>query len=238
MPLIPGFVHVEYNNIEAIMDATNENTVAVMLEPVQGEGGVNIPSENYLTDVRDWCDKKGLVFVLDEIQTGMGRLGTLFGYQAFGIEPDVVALAKGLGGGVPIGAFLSKESYIALKPGDHGSTFGGNALTCAAAYASSRYIIDNGVATNAKIVGEYFLEQLISLQSRHDMISEVRGKGLLIAVEFADDISAKVIHNCNEAGLLLNPVKPNTIRFMPPLIIGKHEVDIALNKLESALMNL
>ena len=132
-PLTPGFVHVDFNDFEAIVEATTDRTAAVFLEPVQGEGGVNIPDDDYLPRVREWCDSQGLLLVLDEIQTGLGRLGTLFGYEAFGVEPDAMTLAKGLGGGVPIGAFMSKDSCMSLEPGDHGSTFGGNALTTAAA---------------------------------------------------------------------------------------------------------
>ena len=144
-PLTPGFVHVDYNDVEAIMAATNERTAAVLLEPVQGEGGVNVPADDYLKRVRDWCDTQGLLLLLDEVQTGMGRLGTLFGYQQYDVEPDVIALAKALGGGAPIGAFMSKDHCMALEPGDHGSTFGGNPLTCAAAYASTKFIVENDV---------------------------------------------------------------------------------------------
>ena len=234
-PLTPGFVHVDYNNVEAIMEATTDRTAAVLLEPVQGEGGVIIPSEDYLARVREWCDSQGILLLLDEVQTGFGRLGTLFGYQGFGIEPDGMALAKGLGGGVPIGAFMSKDSCMALVPGDHGSTFGGNPLTCAAAYASSRYIIENDVSGNAQAMGDYLRDALERLRSRFDFIADVRGKGLLMAMEFADDTSGKVVAQCNEEGLLLNAVKPNTIRFMPPLNITPEEVDSAMERLESAL---
>ena len=149
-PLTPGYVHVDYDDVEAIIAATTEKTAAVMLEPIQGEGGVNIPADDYLQRVRKWCDEQGLLLILDEVQTGLGRLGSLFGYQEYGVEPDVITLAKGLGGGVPIGAFMSKEHCMALEPGDHGSTYGGNALTTAAAYASTQFIIDNDVPANAK----------------------------------------------------------------------------------------
>ena len=234
-PLTPGFVHVDYNNVEAIMEATTDRTAAVLLEPVQGEGGVIIPSEDYLARVREWCDSQGILLLLDEVQTGFGRLGTLFGYQGFGIEPDGMALAKGLGGGVPIGAFMSKDSCMALVPGDHGSTFGGNPLTCAAAYASSRYIIENDVSGNAQAMGDYLRDALERLRSRFDFIADVRGKGLLMAMEFADDPSGKVVAQCNEEGLLLNAVKPTTIRGLPPLNSTPEEVDSAMERLESAL---
>ena len=237
-PLTPGFVHVEYNNVEAIMEATGDRTAAVLLEPVQGEGGVNVPADDYLKRVRQWCDAQGLLLILDEVQTGMGRLGTLFGYQAYGAEPDVMALAKGLGGGVPIGAFLSKDTCMALEPGDHGTTFGGNPLVCAAAYASSRYIIENDVPSKAAAMGKRLMEGLNGLRSRFGFVTDVRGKGLLIAMEFDDDVSARVVSLCNEEGLLLNPMRPNAIRFMPPLTVTPEEADGALTSLEAALKKL
>ncbi len=234
-PLIPGFVHVEYNSVEAVIEATNERTAAVMLEPIQGEGGVVIPAEDYLKRVRDWCDSRNLLLILDEVQTGFGRTGTFFGYQQFDVEPDVVALAKGLGGGVPIGAFMSKDYCMALEPGDHGSTFGGNALTCAAAYASTKYILDHDLSSQSRATGDYLMEQLRSLKSRSDLVTDVRGRGLLIAVEFNEEISGRVVSLCNEEGLLLNPVRPNAVRFMPPLNVTREEVDGAVVRLEAAL---
>ena len=237
-PLTPGFVHVKYDDVEAIMEATNERTAAVLLEPVQGEGGVNVPAEDYLRRVRDWCDSQGLLLILDEVQTGMGRLGSLFGYQQYGVEPDVMALAKGLGGGVPIGAFLSKDACMALEPGDHGSTFGGNPLTCASAFASTNYIIEHDIPSNARAMGDELMRSLNELKSRFHFVTDVRGMGLLVAMEFDDTISANVVSLCNEEGLLLNPVKPNAIRFMPPLTVTAEEVGGAVDRLESALKRL
>jgi predicted acetylornithine/succinylornithine family transaminase len=237
-PLAPGFVHVAYNNVEAAMEATTSRTAAVLLEPVQGEGGVNVPSDDYLPRVREWCDRQGLLLVLDEVQTGMGRLGTLFGYQQFGVEPDAIALGKGLGGGVPIGAFMSKDACMSLEPGDHGSTFGGNPLTTAAAYASTRYIIENDVPANARVMGQRLMGALGGLRSRFGFITDVRGKGLLVALEFSSDMAAKVVAQCNQEGLLLNPVRPNAIRFMPPLNVTAQEVDGGVARLESALKKL
>ncbi len=234
-PIPTGFTHVEYNDIEAIKKATTKNTVAVMLEPVQGEGGVNVPSENYLSDVRAWCDQNDMLLILDEVQTGFGRLGSLFGYQQFNIEPDIMTLAKGLGGGVPIGAFLAKDSACAFEPGDHGSTFGGNALTTAAAHASCKYIIDNDIPSEAKIKGDHLQAGLLKLMDSISIITDVRGMGLLWAVEFADEITPKVIENANNLGLLMNPTRPNLIRLMPPLTVSINELDEALNRLESAI---
>ena len=237
-PLQPGFVHVEYNAVEDIISATTAETAAVMLEPVQGEGGVNIPDDDYLKRVREWCDEQGLLLILDEIQTGMGRLGSLFGYQEYGIEPDVITLAKGLGYGVPIGAFLSKEACMALVPGDHGSTFGGNVLTTAAAYAGSKFLIENDIPAHAKLMGEHLLARLKELKSRFSFVSDVRGKGLLAAMEFEGDISGQVLTHANEAGVLINGVKPNAVRFMPPLTITTSEIDEGVGRLEEALRKI
>ena len=237
-PLLPGFVHVDFNDVEAIMNATTDKTAAVMLEPVQGEGGVNIPDDDYLQRVREWCDRNGLLLILDEIQTGMGRLGSLFGYQEYGVEPDVITLAKGLGYGVPIGAFLSKEAAMALVPGDHGSTFGGNALTTAAAYAGTKFLIDNDIPAQVKILEPHLLDRLNQLKARFSFITEVRGKGLLAAIYFDSDISGRVLTLANQAGLLLNGVRPNAVRFMPPLTVTAEEIDEAMGRLEEALKQI
>ena len=236
-PIPTGFTHVPFNDLDAIKSATNENTVAVMLEPVQGEGGVNIPDAEYLPGVRTWCDQNNILLIFDEVQTGLGRLGTLFGYQNFEVEPDIITLAKGLGGGVPIGAFMAKDSACAFDPGDHGSTFGGNPLTCAAAHASTKYLIDNNVSENAAKMGEYLGEGLRKIQANHEFITDVRGMGLLWAVEFDSDITPEVIAACNESGLLMNPMRPNTIRLMPVLTITAAEIDEALDRLEEGLKN-
>ena len=234
-PIPTGFTYVDYDDVDAIKSATTEKTVAVMLEPVQGEGGVNVPSSEYLRQVRKWCDDNGLLLIFDEVQTGLGRLGTLFGYEVSGVEPDVMTLAKGLGGGVPIGAFMAKDAAAVLEPGDHGSTFGGNALTCAAAYASTKFIIDNDLPASARKMGEHLERGLNKLKSNHEFISEIRGMGMLWAIQFNSDMSAAVVAACNEAGLLMNALRPNAIRLMPPLTVTEDEIDRALELLESGL---
>ena len=234
-PIPVGFTHVDFDDIEAVKIATTDRTVAVMLEPVQAEGGVNIPSPEYLRQVRDWCDEKDLLLIFDEVQTGMGRLGTLFGYEAFGVEPDIMTLAKALGGGVPIGAFMAKDRACAFVPGDHGSTFGGNALTCAAAYAATKYLIDNDVVANAKKMGQYLEKKLNAVKSKYGFISEVRGMGLLWAVLFNSDMTPDVISACNDVGLLMNPLRPNAIRLMPPLTVTAEEIEEAVARLETGL---
>jgi len=238
LPLPLGFINVEYNNIEAIKAATTNQTCAVMLEPIEAEGGVIIPDDKYLAAVRTWCGQKGILLILDEIQTGIGRTGTLFAYEQYGIEPDIMTLAKGLGSGVPIGAFMAKDEVCVFAPGEHGSTFGGNCLTCATAYATVKYIIDNDIAGNAKKVGSYFITRLKGLKQKFGFITDVRGRGLLVAVEFNSDIGQEVLMACLDGGLLVNRLKPNALRFMPPLIIGNKEVDEAVGILDKALSNI
>ena len=235
-PVPTGFTNVDYDDIEALKSATTDTTAAVMMEPVQGEGGVNIPSPGYLKGVREWCDENGLLLIFDEVQTGFGRLGTLFGYQSFDVEPDVMTLAKGLGGGVPIGAFMLKDHAIALTPGDHGSTYGGNVLTTAAAYASTQYVIENDIPANATKMGEYLRTGLNHLRNRHAFITDVRGMGLLNAVEFNKEMAAEVLTACNAEGLLLNFTRPQLIRIMPPLTVTEPEIDEALVKLEKGMI--
>ena len=238
VPLAAGFVNVEYNNIEAIKAATTSQTCAIMLEPLQGEGGINLVNENYLAAVRDWCDQKGILLILDEIQTGVGRIGTLFAYEQYSVEPDMMTLAKGLASGIPIGAILAKDRASVFVPGEHGSTFGGNPVACAAGYATLKFIIDNDIAGNARRVGQYFVTRLELLKQKFQFITEVRGCGLLIALEFSSDIGDSMVKACLDGGLLVNRVKPNALRFMPPLTIGNGEVDEALGILDKALSSI
>ena len=235
VPLPNGFVNVEYNSIEAIKKVTRKETCAVMLEPLQAEGGVNVPSEDYLKKVRDWCDQNGILLILDEIQTGLGRTGVLFAYQRCGIEPDIMTLAKGLASGVPIGAILAKRKVDVFQPGEHGSTFGGNPLVCAAAYAASKFIIENDVPGKADRVGRYLTDKLQQLKGKFDFVVDVRGQGLLLAMEFNREIADSALMSCLERGLLLNRVKPNVLRFIPPLIVTESDVDEAMGVLEEVL---
>jgi acetylornithine/N-succinyldiaminopimelate aminotransferase len=237
-PLPVGFVNVANNDIEAIKKATTAKTCAVMLEPIQAEGGVNIPDDDYLKKVREWCDSKGILLILDEVQTGIGRLGELFGYMLYGVEPDVLTLAKGLGGGIPIGAFLAKERCAVLTLGDHNATFGGNPLTSATAYATLQYVIEKDVPGNAKKVGRYLMEKLAGLKKKYPFITEIRGRGLLIAVYFNSEISKSIVTACIEKGLLVNRLKLNAIRLIPPLIIGNKEVDEAIGILDSVFTGM
>ncbi len=238
LPLMSGFVNVPFGDIDAIKDATTPRTCAVMLEPVQGEGGVILPPEGYLKAVREWCDENGLLLILDEIQTGIGRLGTLFGYEQYDVEPDVMTLAKAIGGGVPIGAFMCKDSCDVLRPGDHGSTYGGNALTSAAAFAVVNAVIEEGWVEHGRVMGERLKAGLEGVKAAHEeTVKEVRGMGLLLAVEFHEAIAGEVVTSSNAGGLLLNPVRPTAVRFMPALNVSDAEVDIAVDRFERALVD-
>jgi acetylornithine/N-succinyldiaminopimelate aminotransferase len=238
IPLPDGFMNVEYNNVEAIQRATTEKTCAVILEPIQGEGGVNVPADDYLQKVQSWCQEKGILFILDEVQTGIGRTGTLFAYEQYGVEPDIMTLAKGLGSGVPIGALLAKEGASVFSPGEHGSTFGGNPLVCAAACATLKYIVDHNIPAQVKRVGNYFMARLEGLKQKFDFVTEVRGRGLLIAMQFDQEIAEKLVLACLNRGLLVNKVKPDALRFMPPLTITEKEVDKAVGILGEALRDI
>jgi acetylornithine/N-succinyldiaminopimelate aminotransferase len=238
LPLPVGFINVANNDIEAIKKAMTGKTCAVMLEPIQAEGGVNVPDEDYLKKVRELCDHNGILLILDEVQTGIGRLGVLFGYQLYGIEPDIMTLAKGLGGGMPVGALLAKEKAAVFTLGDHNATFGGNPVTNAAAYATLKYVIDNDIPGNAQRIGQYLMGKLDGLKKKYPFITEVRGRGLLVAVQFDGEISKSVVATCIEKGLLVNRLKLDAIRLIPPLIIDKKEVDEAIGILDEVFSGI
>jgi acetylornithine/N-succinyldiaminopimelate aminotransferase len=234
-PLPTGFVNVPYNDIETIKAATNKLTCAVMVEPIQGEGGVNVPDDDYLTKIRAWCDEKGILLILDEVQTGIGRCGSLYAHEIYGVEPDIMTIAKGMGGGVPIGAFLAKEKACVFKKGEHGGTFVGNPLVCAGAFAVCSYIIDNNIPAHVREVGEYLTGSLKKLGDKYPVIAGVRGKGLLQALKFKEEIAGEVAQACMDNGLLINKVKPDALRFMPALIVTKKDIDKALSILDKVL---
>ncbi len=221
-PLPDGFVHVPYNDLDAIHAATGAQTAAVMLEPVMGEIGIVPAKRGYLEGVRRWCDEKGLLLILDEVQTGLGRTGRWFAHQHHGITPDVMTLAKGLGGGVPIGACLAAPKADVFEPGDHGSTFGGNPLACVAALAVLKVIERDGLVGHAAEMGEMLHAAIHSVGGK-----EVRGLGLMQAVEFAEPRAKAFQQACLDARLVVNAVDDNTIRFVPPLIITPDQIDRA-----------
>ncbi len=236
-PLAPGFVHVDWNDFEAVKRATTAKTVAVLTEPIQGEGGVNMPAAGFLKSLRDWCSERGLLLIFDEIQTGVGRTGSLWAYEQEGVEPDIMALAKGLAGGIPIGAVLAREELAShLVKGDHGTTFGANPLATAAGLATMRYIIENDIASQGARASEKLMARLRSMEDRLPVVTDVRGRGMLIAVGLAREISADVVDACRQRGLLANNVRPNAIRLMPPLNVTDDEIDRACDILEEAIV--
>jgi len=229
-PVPPGFVHVPFNDLAAIEKATTSKTVAVMLEPVMGEIGIVPAAPGYLAAVRRWCDERNLLLILDEVQTGLGRTGRWFAHQHAGITPDVMTLAKGLGGGVPIGACLANPRADVFEPGDHGSTFGGNPLACAAANAVLRTVERDGLVGHAAEMGEHLEAALRDLG-----VKEVRGVGLMQAFELAEPKAKAVQEKCLAAGLIVNAVDDSSVRLVPPLIITPAEIDRAHGIMKAAL---
>ncbi len=235
-PFIPGFTYAEYNNLQSFIDACDEDTIAVMVEPVQGEGGVIPATEEFLQGLRKLCDEKNMLLLFDEVQTGWGRTGELMGFMTYDVKPDCVSMAKAMGGGMPIGAMCtSAKLALTFGPGAHGSTYAGNPVCCAASYAQISEIIEEKLADNAKEVGAYFMEKLKSIPD----VKEVRGKGLMIGVEFNSNIANDVKYNSADEGLLMTAVRPAVIRFVPPLNVTRDDCDKAweiLNKVVSELV--
>jgi len=232
-PMVPGFRYVPFNDVPAVESAVNDATCAIMVEPVQGEGGVNIPAAGYLRSLRQICDKHGLLLVLDEIQTGMGRTGALFAYEREDVVPDVMTLAKGLGNGFPIGALLATDKVAAaFSPGAHGSTFGGNPLACATAAAALETLLeDNIIIQNVNRLGLHFLEGLAQLRRKYGFIKDVRGAGLLVAMEL-DFPGKEIVAACLKEGYLINCTADTVLRFMPPLVITEEEIDRLIDALD------
>ncbi|HXQ24138.1 MAG TPA: acetylornithine transaminase [Candidatus Acidoferrales bacterium] len=228
-PLPEGFRYFSYNDVDALEAALSPRTIAVMIEPLQGEGGIAVPSPDYLRRVRELCDRHGLLLILDEVQTGMGRTGTLFAYEQSDITPDIMTLAKGLGTGVPIGAMLATERVAAaFTVGAHASTFGGNPLTCAVGIAVMHALLEEGVLANCRTQGAYLRERLQQLRAETARIRDVRGSGLLVGAEL-DGPGATVVDACREAGLLINCTAEKVLRFAPPLIVSRAEIDRAVD---------
>ena len=231
-PLLTGFKHVPFNDAKALRDKVTPFTCAVMVEPIQGEGGVNCPKNGYIEELRSICDEKGLLLIFDEVQVGMGRTGKLFAYENFAAEPDILTLAKSLAGGVPMGAMLAKEKVAAsFSPGTHASTFGGNPLASAAGVAAVKILTEEGILENCREVSAFFFEQLNGLKEKYSFIKEVRGKGLIIGMEINFPGEA-IVETCRENGVLINCVSGNILRFLPPLLVSKKEVKILIELLD------
>ncbi|HUU42853.1 MAG TPA: aspartate aminotransferase family protein [Planctomycetota bacterium] len=234
-PLPQGFGYVPFGDLHTLERAINPRTCAVMLEPIQGEGGINVASDAYLKGVRRLCDRNKILLIFDEVQTGMGRTGEYFGYQHSGVVPDIMTLAKSLGGGVAIGAMTAKADVAAkLVPGTHASTFGGNALAAAAACATFEAIEKGKLIANTRRMSTYAFAKLAGIAKRHDVIEEVRGKGLMIGIELAQP-GAGVVARCMRKGMLINCTHDTVLRFMPPMIVKKSHIDRAMKLLDEAL---
>jgi acetylornithine/N-succinyldiaminopimelate aminotransferase len=239
-PLVPGFRHVPFNNIQALRDAVTGNTCAILLEPIQGEGGVRIPEEDYLKAVRDLCNEHNILLILDEVQTGMGRTGKLFAHEHFGITPDIMAMAKGLGGGVPIGAMLATDKVAAgFQPGNHASTFGGNPLVCAAGVATLETLLEDGfILDQCNRMSVYFVKRLEKLKTKFpSVVKEIRGKGLLLGMELTTE-GEPIVRACLEKGLLINCTAGNVLRFIPALIVQRKDIDQLIDALQGILSRL
>ncbi|ABQ24442.1 acetylornithine transaminase [Geotalea uraniireducens] len=237
-PLLHGFLHVPFNDADALEKAVTPNTCAIMLEPIQGEGGVVVPDAEYFRQVRRICDENNLLLIFDEVQVGIGRTGKLFAHEHFGVTPDIMTLAKALAGGAPIGTMLAREDLAAsFGPGTHGSTFGGNPLVTAAGVAVMRTILEEGILNHTEEMGEYLMGELEGLKKKFPIITDVRGIGLMIGMELsvpAGDIVKKGL----ERGVLLNVAQDRVLRFVPPLIVGKKEVDEMIAVLDGILAEM
>jgi acetylornithine/N-succinyldiaminopimelate aminotransferase len=231
-PMLPGFSYAEYNNLESFKEACNDNTIAIMIEPIQGEGGVHPATREFMKGIRSLCDEKGILLLIDEVQTGWCRTGKVMAYMHYDIKPDIVSMAKAMGGGMPIGAICAtREAAKAFTMGSHGTTYGGNPVCCAASYAQIRELLDRKLADNAEAVGEYFKDKLKSLPK----VKEVRGKGLLIGVEFDGVNGVDVKHACFDRKLLITAIGNNIIRMVPPLIASREDCDKAYEIIREAV---
>ena len=238
VPIPDGFKQVPYNDLEALKAATSEKTVGVLVEAVQGEGGIWPASKEFIQGVRQWCDERNLVMICDEVQAGMGRTGKFFSWEHYGIVPDIITMAKGLAGGVPIGAMLTGSRSDLFVAGDHGTTFGGNPIACAAAIATIKTILDENLLDNAAKMGDYCHSKFAEFCEKYDFIDSPRGIGLMQAVNVKHDLAPTIVQQALERGLLLNALGRDTLRIVPPLNILKNEVDEAAELLDKALSDV
>lgn len=234
-PLPEGFKYCPFNDIEALSSMIDDSVCAIIIEPIQGEGGINIADLDFMNKMKKLAKEKDILLIFDEVQTGIGRTGDLFAYQGLGIEPDILTSAKALGGGLPLGAFMAKADVAsALVPGDHGSTFGGNPVSCASGCAVLETVLEDGFLGQMKEVAEYFSKQLIKLVDKYEIVKEFRGKGLMMGLELNID-GADFVKAAYEAGLIINCTNVRVLRFLPPLTIKKEEIDILIDFLDSEL---
>ncbi|MHC4072642.1 MAG: aminotransferase class III-fold pyridoxal phosphate-dependent enzyme, partial [Planctomycetota bacterium] len=235
LPLLPGFVYVPFNDVDALESAFSEEVAAVMVEPIQGEGGINLGDAEYLEAIRRLCDENGAVLIFDEVTTGIGRTGKWFAYQHYDVEPDIITMAKALGGGTAIGAMMAREEVAAsLTPGKHATTFGGNALVCAAAVAAIEAIEEENLLENADRLGRYTMDKLRQLKQKHSIIESVRGAGLMIGVQLSSS-GVEIVDKCLENGLRINCTQGTVLRFMAPMIATESQIDQAVDILDGVL---
>ena len=235
LPLLPGIRHVPFGNIEKLEESINAETAAVIAEPIQGESGVRVPPEGFVKELREVCDEKNVLLILDEVQTGFGRTGALFAFEREGIVPDITCLAKGVAGGVPIGLTLSKNEIMSsLKVGEHSTTYGGNPLACAAAAATIGVLEQENLPERARVEGEYFISKLNQLRDRHKIIREVRGRGLMIGVEARFEVLDLILGSL-EKGILVLDAGRNVLRFLPPLVITRSHIDRTIEVLDEVI---
>ena len=235
-PLPPGFVHVPYNDVDVVAKVCDDETCAVMVEPIQGEGGVNVPDDDYLPRLRELCDERGVLLILDEVQTGVGRTGKWFGHQHWGVEPDIMTLAKALGGGLAIGAFEARpEVARSLRPGSHASTFGGNPVACAGGIAAFEAIEQEGLLENAQRIERQVKDRIRALMKKTEIVREVRGKGCMLGIELARP-GASIVEQCLERGLLINCTHERVLRLLPSMAATEGEIDEGLNILAEVLL--
>ncbi len=234
-PLLPGFRYAEFGNLSSVEDAVTDHTCAILVEPIQGEGGVRMAGADFFKGLRSLCHEKGLLLIYDEVQTGMGRTGRLFGYENFGVEPDIMTLAKALASGFPVGALVARDFVAeAFQPGDHASTFGANPLVMAAARATIETILKDGLLENARETGSYLIKQIEKLRKSKPSILSVRGQGLMIGMDITG-LARPVVLKCIEKGLLINAVQEKTLRLLPPLSVQRKHVDRAVDILSEVL---
>jgi predicted acetylornithine/succinylornithine family transaminase len=235
-PLPEGFKHVPFNDIDAFTAAITDKTVAVIIEPIQGEGGINVADKEYMSALSKICREKDMLLIVDEVQTGMGRTGEMFAYKHYGIEPDAMTLAKSLGGGLPIGALVVAEKHSGVLPaGSHAATFGGSPIVCAAALGVFEAVEEEKLLDNTVKMGKYLVEKIEEIKKTKPVIQSVKGKGLMIGVELDMDDASKVAEECMKEGLLINCTQKNVLRIMPPITVKKEEIDAALEKLSKVL---
>ena len=237
-PLPEGFKQVPFNDLDAIKAATSDKTAALLVEVVQGEGGIWPTSAEYMQGLRQWCDEQNLVLICDEIQAGMGRTGTFFSWEQYGIRPDIVTLAKGLAGGIPIGAMLTGPRTDIFTAGEHGTTFGGNPIACAAGTATVKTILSEKLLENAQKMGEYWKSKLDGLCAKYDFIDSPRGRGLMRAIHVKNNLGAQIVQKALEHGLLLNSTAPDNLRMLPPLIVTPADIDEATELLDHTLASV